>query len=458
MTQKFIFVNTDGDYEESAGAFEVADHIDSSTGVADAGKPIILDSNGKIDPSMISFDSLTWKLPARAATTASISLASAPASIDGVTLSSGDRVLVKDQGTLAENGIYVFNGAGSAMTRASDLDESSELLAGTVIAVEEGTTHADQTFIITSDNPLTIGVSDVEWALMPFNTFSAGDGIRISASNVISVDLLDSDSGLQFAGTGSDELAIEFASTFTIDAADQLALRASSLASTTNGEGASIVGIEDASAYYTGTDLESVLNELEAQIGGSTSSTFDFSENNVLADNDSVYPALEKLDLKFGDLASTANGEGASLVGIEDAGGFFTATDVEGALQEIGADLQVPGIEVTTDGTGVTKGDLVFFSANDTISTYTNLSVNEYAPGLAAATAGAASTVNIANDQSVLTGVLTAASAGDKYYWDGSAITATQPSGSGSYVWQVGYAKNATDLFVDVLLIKKNSP
>lgn len=112
-----------------------------------------------------------------------------------------------------------------------------------------------------------------------------------------------------------------------------------SFTSTANGEGASNVGIEDASAWFTGAEIEAALNEIEALFGSTTSATYNFTEDNVLADNDSVYPALNKLDLKWGDLASTANGEGASLVGIEDAGTYYTGTTVEAALQEIGADL-----------------------------------------------------------------------------------------------------------------------
>lgn len=107
------------------------------------------------------------------------------------------------------------------------------------------------------------------------------------------------------------------------------------LASTTNGEGAAFIGVEDASSYYTGTDLEVVLNEIEAQLGGATSTTFNFTEANVLTDNDALYAALEKLDLKWGDLASTNSGEGASLVGVFDTAGNFTGTDVEAVLAEL---------------------------------------------------------------------------------------------------------------------------
>ena len=73
-----------------------------------------------------------------------------------------------------------------------------------------------------------------------------------------------------------------------------------------------------------------------------------FTEDNVLADNDAVYAALDKLDLKWGDLASTTNGEGASLTGVEDAGAYFNGTDVEAVLQEIGATVGSAAPETET--------------------------------------------------------------------------------------------------------------
>lgn len=125
------------------------------------------------------------------------------------------------------------------------------------------------------------------------------------------------------------------------------------LGSTANGEGASGIAIEDASVWFSGTDVEGALNELESLLGSTTSSTYDFSENNVLTDNDSVYPALEKLDLKWGDLASTDNGEGASLVGVEDSSGYFAGTDVESVLAELYefvVDVEVQKESETTSG------------------------------------------------------------------------------------------------------------
>lgn len=461
-TRKAIFVDASGDYEESTGMFETSDYIDASTGVADAAKPIVLNADGKIDPSMISFNSLTYKAPARVATTASVNLASAPAAIDGVTLTSGDRVLVKDGssvngGTLSiDNGVYVFNGAASAMTRSLDMDDDSEVVAGVVLPVEEGTANADRMYIIITDNAITVGVTPVEFGIMPFNTFSAGDGITIDGSNVISVDLLDSGSGLEFAGGGSDELAINFASTFTIDGADDLAPQASDYASTTVGEGAARVGISDASTYYAGNQVEAALDEIEAQLGGLTSSTFSFTEQNVVANNDSVYPALDKLDLKWGDLASTANGEGASLVGLEDSGSNYTSTNVEDALAEIATKLI--DRDCATTGEAVSVGDLLYFSADDTVSKLVITNAQK-AVGVALESKGIGLEVCYSRYDEVSFGSITGlgATAGDRIYWDGTNLTTTIPSGSGQYVWQVGISKNVNDMLTTVEFIKKNS-
>jgi hypothetical protein len=105
------------------------------------------------------------------------------------------------------------------------------------------------------------------------------------------------------------------------------------------------------------------LNELETLLGSTTSSTYSFGENNVLADNDAVYAALNKLDLKWGDLGSVANGEGASLVAIEDAGGFTAQTDVEGALQEIYQEL----LDISPTKTNETTVGVITAGVNHTL-------------------------------------------------------------------------------------------
>lgn len=95
------------------------------------------------------------------------------------------------------------------------------------------------------------------------------------------------------------------------------------------------LNILDASAWYAGADLEAALNEIEAAIGGASSTLRPFPENNLLVDNESVVDCLERLDLFVGDLVSQNPGEGASLVGIEDAADSLVGATVEAALAEL---------------------------------------------------------------------------------------------------------------------------
>lgn len=122
------------------------------------------------------------KQSVRAATTENITLSNTQ-TIDGVALDVGDRVLVKDQTDASENGIYVV--ASGSWSRASDMDEPAEMTAGVFFFVEEGTASADAGFVITTDNPITVGTDDVN-----FTQFSgagqivAGDGLSKSGNTL----------------------------------------------------------------------------------------------------------------------------------------------------------------------------------------------------------------------------------------------------------------------------------
>lgn len=106
-------------------------------------------------------EGLAWKDNCRVATTANINLASAPSSIDGVTLTNGDRVLVKDQTDAKQNGIYIYNGAGNAMTRSPDANVGTEL-TNAVVMIDAGASNVGTCWRCTSINP-TIGVDDITW-------------------------------------------------------------------------------------------------------------------------------------------------------------------------------------------------------------------------------------------------------------------------------------------------------
>ena len=105
----------------------------------------------------------TYDLPTvRVATTVSLNLNSPGTTVDGVALSAGDRVLVKDQTTPAENGIYAWNGATIPMTRSADADSTTEL-AGSIIEVAQGSQNARSIWRQASTNP-TLGTDPIRWA------------------------------------------------------------------------------------------------------------------------------------------------------------------------------------------------------------------------------------------------------------------------------------------------------
>jgi hypothetical protein len=83
-------------------------------------------------------EGLAWKDSARVGTQSNINLSSPGATIDGVTMASQDRVLVRNQSTQSQNGIYVWNGSAVAMTRSLDASTFAELEQA-IITVEEGT-------------------------------------------------------------------------------------------------------------------------------------------------------------------------------------------------------------------------------------------------------------------------------------------------------------------------------
>jgi hypothetical protein len=142
-----------------------------------------------------------------AATTGNITIATAlnnGDTLDGVTLSTNDRVLVKDQSTASENGIYKV---GSSPARADDLAAGADA-AGMFTFVEKGTVNADNGFVCTSDKgSAVVGTNNLSFAQFSgAGQITAGDGLDKSA-NTLSVDL-KSNGGLVIEST---EIAVDLA-------------------------------------------------------------------------------------------------------------------------------------------------------------------------------------------------------------------------------------------------------
>lgn len=125
----------------------------------------------------------TNKTSVRVATTANVNLATALEngdSLDGVTLATGDRVLVKNQTTASENGPYIVQASGAAV-RATDADISAEVKGGLSVWVNEGTVNADTRWVLTTDDPIVLGTTNLTF-VQDFKATSTTAGAGLTAS------------------------------------------------------------------------------------------------------------------------------------------------------------------------------------------------------------------------------------------------------------------------------------
>lgn len=143
-----------------------------------------------VDGLIQGFD---WKQSVRAASTTAGTLASSFANgsvVDGVTLATGDRILIKDQSTGSENGIYTVNATG-APTRATDADASADVTAGLTVFISEGTTQGNSAWSVTNDAAITLGTTALVFTQVAGGSlYVAGAGLTLSGStfNVVAAD------------------------------------------------------------------------------------------------------------------------------------------------------------------------------------------------------------------------------------------------------------------------------
>lgn len=143
---------------------------------------------------------LDVKASVRAATTAALatntrsgnvltaSANGALAAIDGVSLAVNDRLLVKNEATGANNGIYTVTSLGSvgtpwSLTRATDADSSAEVTPGLFVFAEEGTTNGDTGWVLTTNQTITLNTTALTFTQFSgAGTYTAGTGLTLTGS------------------------------------------------------------------------------------------------------------------------------------------------------------------------------------------------------------------------------------------------------------------------------------
>lgn len=454
MSEKFLKVGAEGEYEEALG-YLTSEFVDASAGAGDAGKPVKLDSGGKIDGSMVDASDVAHD------------------STSGVAASTAHTAFPLLDGTRPFTGIIQYNAhpTFSADTDLIDKKYVDDLALGfdwlpsvdtRVTAPTGSETGGERYMIIATATGIFAGkedqIADYDGATWSYTIPAAGNTV-----------IVEDVAGSQFTYDGAAWIEQTFESTTAGDGL-QLSGNEISVAPTLAGDGLAYstgvmsVNVDDSSIEIATDTLQvKALGITDAMLAGSISDgklvedyikTSEVDDISIEFAGGSLNVKADGINALMVDWGVGANQVSAGDVPIADAGGHTSETDVEGSLQELYGLLGERGVELTS--AGVSKGDLMYVSAANTLASYNTITTYHKAVGLANATVAAASPVKSLSNDTRLNGILSAATAGDVYYWDGTNHVNSIPSGSGSYVIQTGVAINATDLYVEVRPIKKN--
>lgn len=163
-------------------------------------------------------NSIAFKSPVLVATTANGVLATAydnGQTVDGVSLSTGDRILLKDQTDPIENGVYIVQAAG-APVRAADLTTSDQFALGTRVSVQAGTANAGNTYY-TSTLPATVGTN--AWSWVDQATAVAGDDLGNHTATQQILAIAGSAAASSYAFTGDVDTGMYLSSVGTLSLA-----------------------------------------------------------------------------------------------------------------------------------------------------------------------------------------------------------------------------------------------
>jgi len=179
--------------------------------------------------------------------------------VDGVTLATTDRILIKNQADATQNGIYTVNASG-APTRSTDMDNGTEF-PGAYVFVEQGTVNADTGWVCTNNAPVTLGTTNIVWTQFSgAGTYTASNGVLLTGSNFTFAPR--SGYGLQ---TGSSGAEVKLATTSGLNLSSDLAVGA--------GNGISVL------TNTVAIDTAVVVSKYNASIGDGSATSYTVTHN-----------------------------------------------------------------------------------------------------------------------------------------------------------------------------------
>nr|BAR39201.1 phage-related tail fiber protein [uncultured Mediterranean phage uvMED] len=300
------------------------------------------------------------------ATTANITL-SGTQTIDGVAVSADERVLVKNQSTASQNGIYDCKSGSWA--RSSDFDSDAEVTSGAFTFVEQGTVNADAGFVLTTDGSITVGTTALSFTQFSgAGAVTAGDGLQKSGTE-ISADL-KANGGVVIE---SSELAVDLGAssiTGTLAISDGGTGGTSASAARTNLGVAIGSDVQAQNAILSDlAGLTQAANKLPFFDSGSTAATTDLTAfARTLLDDGSASAVQATLSLRPGTEIQAYDAGLASIAGLTTAANkliYTTASDTYAV-----ADLTAFGRSILDDADAAAVRTTLGLVINTNVQSY----------------------------------------------------------------------------------------